>query len=143
MPIYEYYCQPCNTIFSFFTRKIGTKESPACPRCQGELQRRVSMFSFKDTSNPKKDISHLPLPDKSMEEGMHKLAREVEKLRDTDPAAKERLLKRFTEISGGVRFDEMFDKNPARTEEPEEEPSTEKGSADEDEPERDENLYEF
>jgi putative FmdB family regulatory protein len=46
MPIYEFYCESCNTIFSFFSRRIDTETVPGCPRCAApELSRQVSMFA--------------------------------------------------------------------------------------------------
>ncbi len=141
MPIYEFYCRTCNTIFSFFTKKIGSKELPACPGCGGELQRRVSMFSFSDPARGKKDVEKMPLSQARLQEGMKKLDREVERLSD-DPQQRDRMLKRFTEISG-VRFDEMYTKNPPGAAR---EAEAAGGSADEpdpNEPRRDEHLYEF
>ncbi|MEI6128202.1 MAG: FmdB family zinc ribbon protein [Pseudomonadota bacterium] len=46
MPIYEFYCTSCNTIFNFFSRTVNVTKRPACPRCGRELERQVSMFSF-------------------------------------------------------------------------------------------------
>jgi len=43
MPIYEFYCEPCHTIYNFFSRSVNTGKRPACPKCgQGELVERYS-----------------------------------------------------------------------------------------------------
>ncbi|MDP3283707.1 MAG: zinc ribbon domain-containing protein, partial [Desulfobacterales bacterium] len=34
MPIYEFYCQDCNTIYNFFSKSVNTKKSPNCPMCK-------------------------------------------------------------------------------------------------------------
>ncbi|MCK4728291.1 MAG: zinc ribbon domain-containing protein, partial [Desulfobacterales bacterium] len=34
MPIYEFYCEDCNTIFNFFSRSVNTTKRPPCPRCK-------------------------------------------------------------------------------------------------------------
>jgi putative FmdB family regulatory protein len=33
MPIYEFYCPDCHTVFSFFSSRIDTAVRPACPQC--------------------------------------------------------------------------------------------------------------
>ncbi|MCI5211150.1 MAG: zinc ribbon domain-containing protein, partial [Candidatus Electrothrix sp. ATG2] len=46
MPIYEFYCQDCNTIFNFFSSCINTEKQPACPKCgKKELDRQMSRFA--------------------------------------------------------------------------------------------------
>lgn len=56
MPIYEYLCTACNTIFSFLMRSSeGSGEgSPACPSCgDGGMTRVMSSFSVgTSTSTP-------------------------------------------------------------------------------------------
>ena len=46
MPIYEFYCPDCHTIFNFFSARIETEKRPDCPRCgRSKLERRMSVFS--------------------------------------------------------------------------------------------------
>ena len=33
MPIYEYYCGTCNTIYQFLIRRVTAETSPVCPKC--------------------------------------------------------------------------------------------------------------
>ena len=50
MPIYEYRCQPCGTVSSFFVRSIGSALEPVCPHCEStEMQRRMSSFAMGKT----------------------------------------------------------------------------------------------
>lgn len=44
MPIYEFACRDCRTIFSFFARRVNTDVVPGCPRCGRPLERQVSLF---------------------------------------------------------------------------------------------------
>lgn len=47
MPIYEYRCQTCGGISSFFVRSIGLNLEPECQHCQSnEMQRRMSSFAL-------------------------------------------------------------------------------------------------
>ena len=46
MPIYEFFCQDCNTIFNFLSRRINTDKQPDCPRCgRRKIQRLLSTFA--------------------------------------------------------------------------------------------------
>ncbi len=45
MPIYEYQCQKCHTIFEVF-HKIEKEVNPACPKCLGEAKRIISATNF-------------------------------------------------------------------------------------------------
>ena len=47
MPIYEYRCQACGTVSSFFTRFIGDRLDPVCSHCQShDMRRRMSSFAL-------------------------------------------------------------------------------------------------
>ena len=51
MPIYEYRCQSCGGVSSFFVRSIGVDLKPACQHCQSnEMQRRMSSFALGKTA---------------------------------------------------------------------------------------------
>ncbi len=54
MPIYEYYCKPCHTIFSFFARSTSNDKKPKCPKCGfKKLDKQVSRFAIsKGLSEP-------------------------------------------------------------------------------------------
>jgi putative FmdB family regulatory protein len=46
MPIYEFTCGKCHTLFRFFSRVVDTEKIPSCPRCRTvKLRRAVSSFS--------------------------------------------------------------------------------------------------
>ena len=47
MPIYEFYCPDCNTLFNFFSRTVNTTKTPNCPKCNiRPLERQMSAFAF-------------------------------------------------------------------------------------------------
>ncbi|MFM8396259.1 MAG: FmdB family zinc ribbon protein, partial [Pirellula sp.] len=33
MPIYEFYCPPCHTVYSFLSRRMQVPDKAACPKC--------------------------------------------------------------------------------------------------------------
>ena len=50
MPIYEYRCQSCDGVSSFFVRSVGTGLEPECKHCQSnQMQRRMSSFAMGKT----------------------------------------------------------------------------------------------
>ena len=52
MPIYEYRCEACATVFEDFVMSAGSDEKPACPECGSpETKRLVSSFSSAGSSS--------------------------------------------------------------------------------------------
>ncbi|MDE0823934.1 MAG: zinc ribbon domain-containing protein [Dehalococcoidia bacterium] len=50
MPIYEYRCQTCAKLSSFFVRSIGSTLEPVCSHCQSnDMERRMSSFATGKT----------------------------------------------------------------------------------------------
>lgn len=46
MPIYEFYCPDCNTLYNFFSSRIDTTARPDCPRCgRARLEKRPARFA--------------------------------------------------------------------------------------------------
>lgn len=46
MPIYEFFCPDCNTLYNFFSSRIDTAARPDCPRCERpRLERRPARFA--------------------------------------------------------------------------------------------------
>ncbi len=98
MPIYEFFCKQCNTIFNFFSKTVNTSKIPPCPLCNKKLERRVSVFSFPTASKDEK--GRLPISDEKLESMMGKLASEAERLNEEDPRQAANLMKKFTEMTG-------------------------------------------
>jgi putative FmdB family regulatory protein len=100
MPIYEFYCAPCNTIFSFFSKSVNTSTTPACPKCSRPLKRQVSLFSCIDSSAKDSGSEELPFDESRLEGAMTKLAAEADKLDDSDPRQAARLMRMFSDMTG-------------------------------------------
>lgn len=50
MPIYEYRCNSCSKLSSFFVRSINSNLEPVCSHCQGkEMEKRMSSFATGKT----------------------------------------------------------------------------------------------
>ncbi|MBW2147277.1 MAG: zinc ribbon domain-containing protein [Deltaproteobacteria bacterium] len=101
MPVYEFYCRNCHTIFNFFSRVINTTKLPMCPRCaKVQLERRMSIFSF---SRGKQDTQESDVPD--LDEGridraMQALARDAEGMSEDDPRQAASLMKKLYDATG-------------------------------------------
>lgn len=102
MPIYEFFCPECNTVFKFFSRSVNTKEEPPCPRCQKNiLERQVSIFAapggVKESDDP---LDNLPIDESKMESAMGKLVGEAENINEEDPRQAAKLMQKFSDMTG-------------------------------------------
>ena len=102
MPIYEFYCADCHTIFSFLSRSPDTSRRPDCPRCgKRKLERRASAFAIsKGRPEPAGEDGLPDLDDTKMERAMAELAREAEGMADDDPRQIARLMRKLYDSSG-------------------------------------------
>ena len=104
MPIYEFYCRDCHTVFNFLARVPDTDKRPACPGCKRSgLERRVSPFAISK-GRPDRADSYDELPegfDESRLEGMMaEMAREAEGADEDDPRQMARLMRKLFDGSG-------------------------------------------
>ncbi len=99
MPIYEFYCKHCNTIFNFFSRTINVTKKPACPRCKRRLQRQASVFSCIGRAR-EEGPDDLPFDESRLEGAIGKLAAEAEGLNEDDPRQAANLMRKFSDMTG-------------------------------------------
>ncbi|MBT8340629.1 MAG: zinc ribbon domain-containing protein [Desulfatitalea sp.] len=101
MPIYEFYCEPCNTIFNFFSRSINTSKRPKCPHCKNDtLSRRMSTFAVTGRAAEADDAEALPFDESKMERAMQMLSGEAEHMNEDDPRQAADLMRRLTDMTG-------------------------------------------
>jgi hypothetical protein len=149
VPVYEFYCEPCNTLFNFYSKTVRTAEdSPVCPRCRGCLQKRVTGFSVLERTRSVKSLEDLPFNQQRLSDGMQKFMAEHERLREEDPARADGMMKKFSRWLGGVYLEEDKKRAMQRVLDSDD-PLAQKIDAleslagESDEPRRDENLYEY
>lgn len=100
MPIYEFFCQDCNTIFSFYSKRIDTTTRPPCPRCdRGELERQVSLFAAIGKAR-EEDDQFGGLDENRMEKALESLMRESEGISEDDPRQMAGLMRKFGDMTG-------------------------------------------
>jgi putative FmdB family regulatory protein len=101
MPIYEFYCEKCNTVFSFFSRGINTTKIPDCPKCRRALRRQMSLFSKVNRGKEEPAEDGMPqLDEAKMEKAMAMLAGEAEKMNEDDPRQAAQLMRKLTDATG-------------------------------------------
>ena len=101
MPIYEFYCRKCNTVFNFFSRTVNTDKIPRCPRCKTvRLKRQMSVFSKLSGTRESGDEDFPPLDEARMEKAMEMLAGEAEKMNEDDPRGAAQLMRKLSDAAG-------------------------------------------
>jgi len=102
MPIYEFYCKKCNTIFNFFSSSVNTDKKPDCPNCKKvKLERRMSSFSTLKNKGEGENNADMPdLDESKMEKAMSLLAREAEHLDENDPRQAANLMRKLSDMTG-------------------------------------------
>ncbi|MEW5736558.1 MAG: zinc ribbon domain-containing protein [Thermodesulfobacteriota bacterium] len=100
MPIYEFTCDFCNVVFSFFSRSVNTEKVPSCPRCGALLERQMSVFSVSRKAGEEKGDDMAGFDEARMERAMTEMARQAESLDEKDPRQSAGLLRKLTDIAG-------------------------------------------
>ena len=102
MPVYEFYCSDCHTIFNFFSRRINTEKRPSCPKCgRPKLEKQLSIFSI--SKNREEADVDAPLPDideNKLEKAMMSLASEAENIDENDPRQAAGLMRKLFDATG-------------------------------------------
>jgi putative FmdB family regulatory protein len=108
MPIYEFLCEYCNTIFNFLSRRINTTKIPECPKCSRPLKKMMSSFAtISRVDEPGNEDLPPGFDETKMERAMGELAQEAEKMNEEDPKAMAQLMRRFSGKTGLVLNENM------------------------------------
>ena len=113
MPVYEFYCSDCHTVFNFMSRRVNTEKRPSCPRCsKPDLERQVSRFAFSRGRAEEPERDGMPDVDEArMERAMMSLAGEMEGIDENDPRQMARFMRKFSDATGmnlGDGFEEAM-----------------------------------
>ena len=118
MPLYEFYCEPCHTIYTFRSPRVDTATVPACPACGAKLARELSAFAHivkgKHSEAPSDDGG---LAADRMEQMAAKLGARLQSLddEDADPRDAVKVMREMAE-AGGVNFKKEVQEAMARIE---------------------------
>lgn len=103
MPVYEFYCPPCHTVLSFFSRRVDTTTHPRCPHCGCfELLRQVSLFAISKGRPDGSEDKVLPpgMDDGTMMQALETLSGQLDGVDENDPKQVARLMRRLFDASG-------------------------------------------
>lgn len=102
MPVYEFYCRDCHTIFSFLSQAVNTTKTPACPKCKcKKMERQVSQFAISTGRSDDEAGDGFPdLDDDAMEKAMMSLEKEMTGLNEDDPKAMAKMMRKLSEATG-------------------------------------------
>lgn len=109
MPVYEFYCADCHTIFNFLSRRVNPDRSPSCPRCgRPGLERQVSRFAVSRGQRDEPPVEGMPdIDEEKLERAMMSLAGEMDGLDENDPRQMAHLMRKLSE-STGMNLGEEF-----------------------------------
>ena len=101
MPIYEFYCRKCNTIYNFFSRSVNTDKTPRCPRCKTvKLARQMSVFSTIAGDRKATEEDMPPIDEGRMEKAMEMLSREAGSMDEDDPRQAAAMMRKLSDAAG-------------------------------------------
>jgi putative FmdB family regulatory protein len=113
MPIYEYYCPPCHTVFSFLVRSMQIPKAPACPKCgRSKLEKKVSRFAIsRGLSEPDSGAADPfeNVDESKMEQWMEEMAPHMDENGPEDPRQMAQFMKKMFEMTGAQPNDAMME----------------------------------
>jgi putative FmdB family regulatory protein len=112
MPIYEFYCSPCHTVFNFLSKRIDTTAAPACPKCGKATSRKPSTFAMS-RNQPEPRAGEGPpgpggdpmdpfanLDESQLESAMESLASEADGIDENDPRQAANVMRKLFDATG-------------------------------------------
>jgi putative FmdB family regulatory protein len=100
MPVYEFYCKACNTIFNFYSSRVNTEKRPQCPKCgQGPLGRVISQFGILRGRHQDEDVLS-GLDESKLTRAMSILEKETGSLNPDDPRQAAQLMRKLCDTTG-------------------------------------------
>jgi putative FmdB family regulatory protein len=117
MPIYEFYCPDCHTVYNFLAKSIQITRRPQCPRCgRPDLQRQVSQFAISKGRGDNQETAD-PTPDDeaNMERALSELSSEMDGASEDDPRQMARMMRKLFQ-STGMQLNEPLEEAMRRME---------------------------
>ena len=101
MPIYEFYCENCHTVFNFFSQRVNTEKRPDCPKCdRSRLERQVSVFSVSRNRAEQGSDPFEEVDESRLEQAIMSMAGELEGLDQYNPQQAARAMRKVMDQAG-------------------------------------------
>lgn len=102
MPIYEFFCKKCSTVYQFYSRTVNTEKVPRCPKCRRpKLNRILSGFATLSSGQDSDRSQDFPDIDESkLEKAMSMLEKNMDKIDEDDPRQAAKLMRDLTSATG-------------------------------------------
>ena len=101
MPIYEFYCENCHTVFNFFSQRVNTETRPDCPMCgRFRLERQVSVFSVSRNRAEQGSEPFAGVDESRLEQAIMSIAGELEELDQDNPQQAARAMRKVMDQAG-------------------------------------------
>ncbi len=111
MPMYEFFCNDCNTIYTFFSRTINTEKIPHCPKNgDHKLEKMISRFAVTGLARGSDEFegeADIQVDESKMERAMEAIAAEAEHINEDDPRQAANLMRKITDMTGLRLGDKM------------------------------------
>ena len=117
MPIYEFYCTDCHTIYNFLSEKVDTTTRPSCPRCgRPKIKRQLSLFAISKGLDENQEDSMPDIDEAKLERAFESMAGEMENVNEDDPKQVGHLMRKLYDATGlqlGSGMDEAINRMEA------------------------------
>jgi putative FmdB family regulatory protein len=101
MPIYEFFCPDCNTIFNFYSPTVNTSKTPRCPQCRlRKLERRLSTFATISDKKEAETNEDNPLSEAKMMEAVKMMEGEIKNVNEDYPKQMVLVLRKLSKTLG-------------------------------------------
>jgi putative FmdB family regulatory protein len=103
MPIYEFYCSDCHTVYSFLAKSASNTMTPGCPKCKRKkLEKQVSRFAIsKGLTEQSADGDPFEgMDDAKMEAALESMSGDFENVNEDDPKQMASMMRRLFETTG-------------------------------------------
>lgn len=100
MPIYEFFCDDCNTVFNFYSSRTNVDKQPDCPKCgKPKLQKQMSVFAVSGKTSEDEE-PFAGMDESKMEQAFEGLMREADSITGDDPRQMAALMRKFSDKTG-------------------------------------------
>jgi len=106
MPIYEFACPKCRTIFNFLSKRVNPDRLPVCPKCGNKkMQKQMSRFAMsrnlKEPAEPGGVDSGPDAPDfddPRIARAMSEIERDMEHLDENNPRHMAHMMRKMKDL---------------------------------------------